>query len=149
MRIELYVTASPRNMVTKELTEKQELTGTLRAQCGVMSPIFTIEDGGSVIAYNYAYIPAFRRYYYVKRITAVRANLYELEMSVDVLMTYGGAIRSNTAIVDRTQSGESANVYIENSTVVNTTKERTYTYNFTRGFNESPEYILITAGGMG
>lgn len=148
MLIELYTTASPRKTLNKSLSNKKELTGTLRAQSSVMSPVFTIEDNGSVVGYNYAYIPDFRRYYYIKEITAVRTNLFELALEVDVLKTYNYQIRGNRAIIDRTQAGATANVYIENSTVVNTTQEETATYNFSGGFNDTPEYILITAGGI-
>lgn len=148
MQIELYTTASPRKSLNKSLSNKKELTGTLRAQSSVMNPCFTIEDSGSVVAYNYAYIPEFKRYYYIKEITTVRANLFELLLEVDVLKTYNLQIRGNSAIIDRSQTAEPSNVYIDNSTVVNTTREETATYNFSGGFNDTPEYILITAGGI-
>lgn len=148
MQIEFYITDSPRKRVTKNVSNRRVLTGTLRAQSSVMSPVFTIEDDGTIIGYNYCYISTFKRWYYVKNITAVRNNVFEIELEIDVLMTYAGEIRSNTALIDRTENGTPANVYINNGTFVNSSKERTATYNFSGGFNDSPEYILITAGGI-
>lgn len=147
MEIKLYKTSSPRKKLVKELSDGVTLTGTLRGQSSVMSPSLQIQDI-AVIGYNYCYIPDFGRYYYINGINALRANLFELSLGIDVLMTYAAEIRNNTAIIDRTESGTSANVYIDNGTFVNTSKLETATYNFSGGFNDTPEYILITAGGV-
>ena len=131
----------------KDLTDGITLVGTLRAQSSVMSPTFTVQDT-AVVGYNYCYIPDFGRWYYINGIDVLRSNLYELTLGIDVLMTYAAEIRNNTAIIDRTESGNTANVYIDNGTFVNTSKLETATYNFSGGFNDTPEYILITAGGI-
>lgn len=147
MEIKLYKTSSPRKKLVKELSDGITLVGTLRAQSSVMSPTFTVQDT-AVVGYNYCYIPDFGRWYYINGIDALRSNLYELSLGIDVLMTYAAEIRNNTAIIDRTESGTTANVYIDNGTFVNTSKLETATYNFSGGFNDTPEYILITAGGI-
>ena len=147
MEIKLYKTSSPRKKLVKELTDGITLVGTLRAQSSVMSPTFTVQDT-AVVGYNYCYIPDFGRWYYINGIDVLRSNLYELALGIDVLMTYAAEIRNNTAIIDRTESGTTANVYIDNGTFVNTSKLETATYNFSGGFNDTPEYILITAGGI-
>lgn len=147
MEIKLYKTSSPRKKLVKDLTDGITLTGTLRGQSSVMSPSLQIQDI-AVLGYNYCYIPDFGRWYYINGIDVLRSNLYELTLGIDVLMTYAAEIRNNTAIIDRTESGTSANVYIDNGTFVNTSKLETATYNFSGGFNDTPEYILITAGGI-
>lgn len=147
MEIKLYKTSSPRKKLVKELSDGITLVGTLRAQSSVMSPTFTVQDT-AVVGYNYCYIPDFGRWYYINGIDILRSNLYELTLGIDVLMTYAAEIRNNTAIIDRTESGTTANVYIDNGTFVNTSKLETATYNFSGGFNDTPEYILITAGGI-
>lgn len=147
MEIKLYKTSSPRKKLVKDLMDGITLVGTLRAQSSVMAPTFTVQDT-AVVGYNYCYIPDFGRWYYINGIDALRANLFELSLGIDVLMTYAAEIRNNTAIIDRTESGTTANVYIDNGTFVNTSKLETATYNFSGGFNDTPEYILITAGGI-
>ena len=86
MEIKLYKTSSPRKKLVKDLTDGITLVGTLRAQSSVMSPTFTVQDT-AVVGYNYCYIPDFGRYYYINGINALRANLFELSLGVDVLMT--------------------------------------------------------------
>lgn len=147
MEIKLYKTSSPRKKLVKDLTDGITLTGTLRGQSSVMSPSLQIQDM-SVIGYNYCYIPEFGRYYYINGINALRANLFELSLGIDVLMTYAEAIRSNAAIVDKVQNYGAAYNYINDGSWVNTNRMKQSIINFPTGFNDNGEFILITAGGM-
>ena len=147
MEIKLYKTSSPRKKLVKDLTDGITLTGTLRGQSSIMSPSLQIQDI-AVIGYNYCYIPDFGRWYYINGIDALRANLFELSLGVDVLMTYAKAIRSNAAIVDKVQSSGAADNYINDGTFVNSNRMKQDIINFPHGFNADGEYILITAGGM-
>ena len=112
-----------------------------------MSPSLQIQDI-AVIGYNYCYIPDFGRYYYINDINALRANLFELSLGVDVLMTYASAIRNNSAIIDKAQSQGTAYKYINDGSWVNTNRMTQEVVNFSGGFNDNGEFILITAGGM-
>lgn len=147
MEIHLYKTASPKKQVTKSLSNLLTLEGTLRDECEVVAPTVVVEGDTDIMTYNYAFIPVFGRYYYVKP-KALRTSVFQLSLSVDVLMSFNTEIRSNSAIIDRTEVSTFANTYVENGTTVSTAKLQTATYNFSGGFNDSPEYILITAGGI-
>lgn len=147
MEIKLYKTSSPRKKLVKDLTDGITLTGTLRGQSSVMSPSLQIQDI-AIIGYNYCYIPDFGRYYYINGINALRANLFELSLGIDVLMTYAEAIRNNAAIVDKVQNFGAAYNYINDGSFVNSNRMTQNIINFPTGFNASGEYILITAGGM-
>lgn len=147
MEIKLYKTYSPRKKLVKDLTDGITLVGTLRAQSSVMSPTFTVQEI-AVVGYNYCYIPDFGRWYYINGIDALRANLYELSLGIDVLMTYAAQIRNNYAIVDKVESLGTAYNYINDGSWVNTNRMSQSIINFASGFNENGEFILITAGGM-
>lgn len=147
MEIKLYKTSSPRKKLVKDLSDGITLVGTLRAQSSVMSPTFTIQDT-AVVGYNYCYIPDFGRWYYINGIDALRANLYELSLGIDVLMTYAAEIRQNYAIVDKVESLGAAYNYINDGSWVNTNRMKQSIINFATGFNDTGEFILITAGGM-
>ena len=147
MEIKLYKTSSPRKKLVKELSDGITLTGTIRGQSSVMSPSLQIQDI-AVIGYNYCYIPDFGRYYYINGINALRANLFELSLGIDVLMTYAEAIRNNAAIVDKVQNFGAAYNYINDGSFVNSNRMKQDIVNFPHGFNADGEYILITAGGM-
>ena len=147
MEIKLYKTSSPRKKLVKDLTDGITLTGTLRGQSSIMSPSLQIQDI-AVIGYNYCYIPDFGRYYYINGINALRANLFELSLGIDVLMSYADAIRSNAAIVDKVQSSGAAYNYINDGSFVNSDRVKQDSISCANGFNENGEFILITAGGM-
>ena len=147
MEIKLYKTSSPRKKLVKDLTDGITLTGTLRGQSSIMSPSLQIQDI-AVIGYNYCYIPDFGRWYYINGIDALRSNLYELSLGIDVLMTYAAEIRKNYAIVDKVESFGAAYNYINDGSWVNTNRMTQEVVNFSGGFNDNGEFILITAGGM-
>ena len=147
MEIKLYKTSSPRKKLVKDLTDGITLTGTLRGQSSIMSPSLQIQDI-AVIGYNYCCIPDFGRYYYINGINALRANLFELSLGIDVLMTYAEAIRNNAAIIDKVQPQKGAMPYINDGSYVSTNKMYQTIINFSGGFNDNGEFILITAGGM-
>lgn len=147
MEIKLYKTSSPRKKLVKELTDGITLTGALRGQSSVMSPSLQIQDI-AVIGYNYCYIPDFGRYYYINEINALRANLFELALGIDVLMTYASEIRGNYAIVDKVENFGAAFNYINDGSWINTNRTDQSIISFANGFNDNGEFILITAGGM-
>ena len=147
MEIKLYKTSSPRKKLVKDLADGITLVGTLRAQSSVMSPTFTVQDT-AVVGYNYCYIPDFGRWYYINGIDALRSNLYELSLGIDVLMTYAEQIRNNYAIIDKVESLGAAYNYINDGSWVNTNRMKQSIINFATGFNDTGEFILITAGGM-
>ena len=147
MDIKLYKPSSPRKKLVKDFTDGITLTGTLRGQSSIMSPSLQIQDI-AVIGYNYCYIPDFGRYYYINGINALRANLFELSLGIDVLMTYAEAIRNNAAIIDKVQPQKGAMPYINDGSYVSTNKMYQSIINFSGGFNDNGEFILITAGGM-
>lgn len=148
MEIKLYTTTSPRKKIIKSLNNANVLNGTFRSQTSAMSPTFTIETGYEIMQYNYCYIPIFNRYYYINKIKALRNNLFELELTCDVLMSNADAILSNVAIIDKVEQNESAYLYINDGSYINTNRMKNSIINYPQGFLDNGEFILITAGGM-
>lgn len=72
---------------TDYLTSYGTLSGTLREESSMIRPSITFQSS-SVPRFNYVYISAFRRYYYVNNIVSVNKNLWRMELNCDVLMTY-------------------------------------------------------------
>lgn len=104
MIIRLFQNNSDANVVQKSITLKAELTGTLRDDCSIIDPIVKIEGiAPSDLKYiNYAEIPDFGRYYYVKNII-LKGKLFECHMHIDVLNTYKDQIKPIPAIIARQQ----------------------------------------------
>jgi hypothetical protein len=79
------------------------LSGTLREQCSIISPVITIEYP-KVPDFNYVYIEAFGRYYFVTGVVSVRYNLWEISLECDVLMTYKDKLLECEAFIDRNEN---------------------------------------------
>ena len=148
MDITLYTNSSERQAITKTLSTGYQLTGSLRNESSVINPSILIEiDNPS--SYNYAYISEFNRYYFITDIISVRTNLWRINMSVDVLMSFASDILDLDVIVSDISSGENpVSTYIEGEQWKSTVKTKTDVINFPSGLLNDGEYILITSGGV-
>lgn len=54
--------------------------------------------------FNYVYIEAFNRYYYVTDITSIRNNLWEISLSIDVLMSYKDGLLQLKGFIERNET---------------------------------------------
>ena len=71
--------------------------------CGVIHPTLRIVGTGNPSAYNYAYIPAFGRYYFISEWTW-RLGAWECSLYVDVLATYKDEIGASSEYVVRSSA---------------------------------------------
>lgn len=102
--ITLYRNSAEPNRVDKSdyLTTVQTISGVLREETSILAPIIKLELSSRPNA-NYCYIPQFGRYYYITDIVSIRNNLWELTLSVDVLMSHKEAILSSKGFVERNE----------------------------------------------
>lgn len=100
--LNLYQNTAEPNRVDKTsyLTAVDTLSGTLREECSVINPSITIMRT-TLPTFNYVYISAFNRYYFVTGVTAIRMNLWRIDLNVDVLMTYKSGILDLSAVIGR------------------------------------------------
>ena len=145
MEIRLYNNISDNRTIRKKLLNEFSLTGTLRDSCSLIEPVINIESS-NVLRFNYAYIPDFQRYYFVKEIINLRKNIWTLELEVDPLMSFKGDILALQVVVDKQSSDNLGDEYIDDGSLVADSFTFKNVYNFSNGFNNSGEYILITAG---
>ena len=131
MTITLYLNSAENNRVDKTayLEELLTLTGSLRDGSSMLEPniIFELPQGADsavideddeevntpdgdiviqgedVYRFNYVYIHEFNRYYYVDDIFVSRTKLYNVALSVDVLMSTKDALLSLPAYIDRNE----------------------------------------------
>lgn len=144
MVITLYNNASAPNVINKSITLISTLTGDLRGETNKVSPVIRIY-ADSLPAFNYAHIPAFSRYYYLRDMRIVRTGIYDIYLKSDPLKSFN--LNSITGIV--TESQNIQNNYLEHRHFIRSVKTKTNILPFSAGLLDSGEYILITAGGGG
>lgn len=150
MTITLYSTSSPAKMVSKTLTGATNYTGSFRQgeHPSDRDPVVVISTArSSLTAYNYAYIPAFGAYYFIKDKVAVSAGTTEIVMHKDVLMTYSAGIRANRALINRQESINIGDVNLDDSAYV-VKRNELETMTFSNYGNHSASIVLGVTGTM-
>lgn len=145
MEVRFYYNQSDARVINKELVIGTVANGVPRDEISVMTPIIRFEDE-SILRYNYAYIPDLQRYYSIEDRVAYRQGVWDITFEVDVLMSFRRDILNLNVIVDKQSMAEIGNEYIDDGSLVTENVMFETVYEFPNGFNNTGEYILITAG---
>ena len=145
MEIKLCYNSSDNRCINKNIIDGETISGTLRTSTSIIYPVITFENN-SPLRYNYAYIPEFRRYYYITNVISARNNLWEVHFEIDPLMSFKADICALKVVVDKQSNESNGDEYIDDSSLVTDNLMFNMVYNFPDGFNNNGEYILITAG---
>lgn len=150
MQINLFTCNAERNRINKSnyLFNRFVLSGSLRKSTSAMNIEIDVEKTNPLTYnYNYMYIEQFKRWYYIDEIISVRTNLWTIKATVDVLMTFKNDILISPAIIDKVESEEAANLYLDDGSFVMDSRKYNEIKEFPNGLNENGQYILICAGG--
>ena len=142
MNILLYKTTNANNDLNKTISDKVELVGALREASSIIAPSILIQS--NPIGYNYAYIPEFGRYYYIKNITAFRKGAYIVDLKCDVLMSFREEILNMSGIVSRLTNGDEYATRDIKTKCLETHRRLDFPET---PFTRNGSYILISKGG--
>ena len=74
----------------------------LKKPSSIVAPVLQLQlSAASVPSWNYAYISAFSRYYFINNWTAMSGCIWEADLSVDVLASYKSVIGDTTFLIER------------------------------------------------
>lgn len=158
--IHLYKNTAEPNRVDKTdyLTDVLQLHGVLRDECSLISPSIIFESS-AYIQFNYVYIPAFGRYYFVLGIDSVSKNLWRMRLNCDVLMSYKEMIWTLDAVIDRQEhvynpmlndpnvpAQTNRNVEVIEMDSLDAIGGGTFDVQGTPDFTRRCDYVLLTVG---
>lgn len=92
----------------------------LKEDTSIEEPSFVLN--GNIFTYNYAYIPAWNRYYFVNNITSICEGMVQLDLTEDYLATWKSAIQATSAHVVYSSTGYDKDI-VDPRIVQYTTKE--------------------------
>ena len=117
----LYKISDSPNTLNKTLGTGKTITSLKPYRdCSILSPRFILDYDSTVLGYNYIYISAFGRYYYIDDITIATAQTMVISCSVDVLMSFNTDIKNCPINVIRTNT---APTYVpDNSLPIDTSR---------------------------
>lgn len=104
MDIQLLQTTDPPNKLNKTVTEVATITVTLKDNTNFITPVIRLSPSYINTAFNYVYISAFNRYYYLNEKGVLIGKLIEYTLRVDVLMSWRTAINNSTVIAARSSN---------------------------------------------
>ena len=141
MLINFYKNKSDSNVVGKTLDSIKTVNGTIKSNFDVLSPY--VEVSFNPIEYNYCYIPALKRYYFINDYRIIRNALFGISLKIDVLETYKTQIKAGTA--DLVSSDVPS--YSSNSDYVTDVRNVVKKIDFSYTFEKSNDMVLITLVG--
>ena len=145
MEVIFYYNASDDRVINKALVGGTPIEGVPRDSINIMNPVIRFETD-SIVRFNYAYIPELHRYYAVVHTECYREGVWDVTFAVDVLMSFRGDILTFSVVVEKQTMPENGDEYIDDGSLVTDNVMFTRVHEFDAGFNDWPEYILITAG---
>ena len=90
MELKIYNNNSNTNVLNKNITLVSTLDFSLKIGNSILQPVLILKNYSSG---NYCYIEKFKRYYYITDIKLLTGGLYQIQLEVDVLMTYNHLIK--------------------------------------------------------
>jgi len=103
MKLMLYNTADDTNVLNKTLELISEHDITLKEDSNISAPVIRLKDERDNLdeIANYAYLPEFNRYYYIRSMVTTNRLIWVLYLSVDVLESFKEDILNSTAEITR------------------------------------------------
>ena len=92
MQLKIYNNNSNTNVLNKNITLVNTLDFSLKIDNSILQPVLILKNYSTG---NYCYIEKFNRYYYITDIKLLTGGLYQLQLDIDVLMTYKDIIMTN------------------------------------------------------
>lgn len=103
VRVDFYTFSKPKNDVVQPDTVAASFDVVLKEPCSVLNPSFYIKTATNPVAYNYCYVQAFGRYYFITDWESDH-NLWWAHCTVDPLASWKTQILGTTQYVLRSSS---------------------------------------------
>ena len=150
MNVILYNNKSDKRQLVKNITEIKTISATAKGDINIISPTLIIQNFST--DFNYCYISDFDRYYFVKSITLLTGQRIQIDLSVDVLMTYKEEIKNLTVNVLRYENIEPTFLADNRIPLFSDTLQKVIEFpknifNLENPSENSKNFLLTVAGG--
>lgn len=144
MNINLYNTLDTDEVLNKSLVLKHEVDIKLKTTTNVMQPIIILYEsiGIDLSEVNYAYLPEFQRYYFIRSKNLAPNDIYEMLLECDVLETYKNVIMNSRSEITRPIR---ENDFMDGS-ITSEVRKDVKIYKSNKGFKDERSIIFSTIG---
>lgn len=147
MEIKLYNFSKKENSTAVPSSDGTTVNVRLKQDCSVTDPVLILDGFNNAFNFNYAYIAAWSRYYFLSRVVYISNDLMELTLHVDTMASYRSQIRSYTGFIALSASEIDNRIadsrYLVKSTVVHHESANSDTMQY---WNTNGTYVIRTVG---
>ena len=144
MVIQFLHNKSEYNTINKDTELVVEKTITLKNECDLVNPYVVLKLDDVLFLSNYAYIPKFKRYYFITGIEILSKTLVAVSMHVDVLESFKSDILTGTVHI--TESSNTDSYYPKELDSLTSMESHKFISNKELALN--PSKVLATLGGV-
>ena len=150
MTVTLYKNTSDKRNLNKVISEIKRVSATAKGDINIISPTLIIQYFNT--DFNYCYISELNRFYYVNSLTLLSGQRMQINLSVDVLMTYKEEIKNLTVNVLRYENIEptfltDSRIPLFSDTVQKVIEFPENIFNLESPSENSKNFLLTVAGG--
>lgn len=132
------------NTINKDMELIVEKTITLKNECDFVNPYLLLKLDDVLFLSNYAYIPSFKRYYFITGIEILTKTLVGISLHVDVLESFKNDVLAGTVHI--TESSNADNYYPKELDSLTSIESHKFISNKELALN--PSKVLATLGGV-
>lgn len=137
---------SDERAVTKDFSISKKATIVLKEQTSILNPIITLAYDESLLNCNYCYIKQLKRYYYIKNIVIGYNQALEMELYIDVLMSWKSYILSLNCFIQRQEYNYNP-YFVDGELLTRADKTQIIQNVGSVGGDNTIRYYLTTTGG--
>ena len=124
MDVYIYKNTDDERKLNKTLSVQRSVIANIKGTCSITAPTLILSYQG--VDFNYIYVPAWSRYYFVTDIAVTTGGRVEVRCKVDVLMSNIDEILNLNCLILRQENETLCNKYlVDNKMFANTVKEET------------------------
>lgn len=154
MTVTLYQTTNRKTDVSKTLTNGNTYNNVkIKEGTSIKNPTLIFSGGANnyvELSKNYAYIPAFNRYYFIEDKIIETGGRVEIPMKCDVLTTYATEIKNSTQLILRQENIGLNDIPDTQHPIAPYTNTRVIDFEttpFFNGLDNTTECFLLTVAG--
>lgn len=141
----LYQNKSSNIRIDKDLDHLHTYDCIIKDGTSIFTPTIRLNASDiNVTKGNYAYIPKFKRFYYVTNVVSVRQDVWEISLKCDVLMSFRDDIIEHKVIFNHSE--KTYNLYLNDGTLQMDSRPKVTWNKFPDSLTEDGTYVLILAG---
>lgn len=145
LAVALYQNKSSNIRIDKELHHLHTYDCVLKESTSIINPIIRLKATDvNVLKGNYCYIPKFNRFYYINNVTNINADMWELSLHVDVLMSFRDDIETRHVVFNHSESG--FNLYLNDGSLQMDSRPKITWNKFPNSLTNDGRYVLLLAG---